>query len=144
MMIGNPFQDIVNPCLSYRGGIFGGIKKEYSQRTGCKLENIDVKEIFKEKDDISKELIEKFYESLAIGIYNLFFIFDPEKILLGGAISSREDILERIYKKLQIIVNRMDDIKGKDVKKIIKLERCKLENEAGQLGALYNFKIKTR
>lgn len=142
MMVGNPFKDEINPCLSYRGGIFGGIRKEYSKLIGCNLDEVDVKEIFKEKDDICKRLVDNFYGSLAQGIYNLYFMFNPEKILLGGAISSREDLLDKIYEKLQIVVDRMGDIRGTDVKELIKLQKCKLGNEAGQLGALYNFKLR--
>lgn len=142
MMIGNPFNDITNPCLSYRGGIHGGIVKEYNRKTSTPLDKINVLEIFEAKNNISKDIIDNFYNSIAIGIYNLNFILAPEIILIGGAISKRNEILTILYEKLQNIGNRMEDIKGQDIKNFIKLERCFLENDAGQIGALYNFLIK--
>jgi len=75
--------------------------------------------------------IENFYFNLAITIYNLSYSFAPEKILIGGGISERKDLIENINKKLEII--------NPNCLKFIKLEVCKFKNDSGQIGALYKY-----
>jgi len=80
--------------------------------------------------------IETFYRTVALGIFNLQHIYDPAKIIIGGAISAREDIVERIDEKLQFIVNHYDikSLKPEVVK-------CTFEGDANLLGAVYNYMI---
>ena len=38
-----------------------------------------------------------------MGIYNLQYVYDPEKIIIGGAISVRPDLIEQIESRLEKI-----------------------------------------
>lgn len=84
-----------------------------------------------EKDPKVKEIINEWYGLIAIGIYNLSATLNPEKILIGGGVSEREEFIEEV-------VNALENIEAwKDVKCVI--ERCKHKNDAGMIGAVYNF-----
>ena len=69
---------------------------------------------------------------LAVGIYNLQYMLDPEKILIGGAISSREGFIEQINEILFQMKRSQNDL-------TIQVERCQFGNDSNLIGALYHF-----
>jgi len=79
--------------------------------------------------------INKFYLNLAKGIYNLQYMYDPELILLGGAISEREDFLDKINDNLDYLVNKIELAKIKP-----QIRTCTYKKDANLIGALSNFK----
>lgn len=94
---------------------------------------VDGQVVFEEgkKDPKVKEIINEWYGLIAIGIYNLSATLNPEKILIGGGVSEREEFIEEV-------VNALENIEAwKDVKCVI--ERCKHKNDAGMIGSVYNF-----
>lgn len=78
------------------------------------------------------QAIDEFYHLLAVGIYNLQYIYDPEVILVGGGISAREDLIENINYKLDRILENVHLAKIKP-----KMDRCKFRQDANLLGAVY-------
>ncbi|WP_066890325.1 ROK family protein [Clostridium nigeriense] len=115
----------------------GALVKEIAEIKGISEFEIDGKKIFElaeNGDEDCIKAIDNFYFNNALGVFNLQYIYDPEKIVIGGAISSREDFIEKINEKLDIIIN---NIKIAKVRPII--EKCKFENDANLLGALFNF-----
>lgn len=78
--------------------------------------------------------IDTFYKNLAIGIFNLQYVYDPEMILLGGAISEREDFVERINEKLDEILKIVEIAKVKP-----NVVTCTHKKDANLIGALANF-----
>lgn len=102
-------------------------------------EKLDGIEIFKranEGNEVCKEEIENFYHYLALGIYNIQYIYDPELIVLGGAISSREDLCENVSRHLDIIIKEV-----RIAKVTPKVVKCKYSGDANLLGALVNYSI---
>ncbi len=116
-----------------------------------------------EKDSKVKEIINEWYGLIATGIYNLSATLNPEKILIGGGVSEREEFIEEVVNALEKIlsatlnpekiligggvsereefieevVNALEKIEAwNDVKCVI--ERCKHKNDAGMIGAVYN------
>lgn len=85
-----------------------------------------------EYDEVVKEEIKIWYSYLARGIYNIQYVVDPEKIVVGGAISAREDFHEKINESLCYLRGTMA---GLD----IKVEKCVFNNESNLIGALYHF-----
>ena len=69
---------------------------------------------------------------MAKGIYNIQYILDPEKILIGGGISIRNDFIERVNQYLELMKNEESTLD-------ITVEKCKFANDANLIGALYNF-----
>lgn len=97
---------------------------------------IDGKDIFLEanKDTQVKRIIDEWFGNISYGIYNLAVTLNPQKILIGGGISAREEIVEEILRKLELIPfwNVFN----------VPVEVCKHRNDAGLLGALYHFQNK--
>ncbi|WP_160722231.1 ROK family protein [Bacillus sp. USDA818B3_A] len=93
----------------------------------------DGKKIFQMADNGDRKVkneIEKFTKRLAVGIYNIQHVIDPEKFLIGGAITERYDLIDKINEKLLGMKGRID----------IRVEKCKFENDSNLIGALYNFR----
>lgn len=99
-----------------------------------KSKKLDGKKVFElaENGDFEvQKLIEDFYFYLAVGIYNIVYSLAPEKILIGGGLSSRDDLVKNIEDKLKLL--------NKDILEFVKIDTCKFKNESGKIGALYNF-----
>lgn len=82
------------------------------------------------------EAVDRFYHLLAIGIYNLQYIYDPEIILIGGGISARKDLIENINKKIDRILGKVNLAKIKPT-----IHTCKHRENANLLGAVYGMMI---
>lgn len=106
-------------------------------RKGLKDGEIDGKEIFElahagDKDCI--EELDKFYFRLAIWIYNLQYIYDPEVIVIGGGVSEREELIPEINRRIGQILEKVGIAKIKP-----KVVRCQFGNAANMVGALYHY-----
>ncbi|MDN4526674.1 ROK family protein [Fictibacillus fluitans] len=98
------------------------------------LKGEDIFDDAEKGDPVCRDAIDDFYLSLAQGIYNLQYVYDPEKIILGGAISVRTDLIEQINRKIDLIVDAVGIAKIRPV-----IETCHFKNDANLLGALYHF-----
>lgn len=104
---------------------------------GINEENINGRDIFKwyeEGDKVCIEEIERLANTLALGITNIVYLFNPEVVVLGGGIMAREDILR------PLIDNGLKKYLIESVYKNVAIEFAKLKNTAGMVGALYNLK----
>lgn len=99
------------------------------------LNGIDVFNLCEQGDKIAIEEVDKYYYTMAVGIYNIQYTYDPEVIILGGAISDREDYVNQINERLDYLMNN-EILLGK-IKPEIK--KCQYGNDSNKLGALYNF-----
>ena len=118
-------------------GSTGSLIKEVAKVKGVLESDIDGKKIFQlaeSGDEDCRKAIDNFYFNNALGIFNLQYVYDPEKIVIGGAISSREDFIDRLNEKLDIIMNNIKVAKIRP-----KVQKCKFENDANLLGALFNY-----
>ena len=41
------------------------------------------------------------YDELARGIYNILFVFNPDVVVIGGGISVRPDLLEKVDSRVK-------------------------------------------
>jgi glucokinase len=117
-------------------GSTGALAKNIANRKGVNEEDIDgLKsfELYEDGDEIAIEEVGKYFTYMAIGIYNIQYAFDPEVIVLGGAICERDNYIASIDKMLDILIEKTD---GK-VKPIIR--KCKYGNDANKIGALYHY-----
>ncbi|TKH11991.1 ROK family protein [Peribacillus simplex] len=97
------------------------------------------KEIFDlyDRGDINiKKAVSQFYKYLAIGISNLIYIFNPEKVIIGGGITARGDTF------LQEVRFEMQKHLQPSFYRNTEIVLAKLSNNAGMIGAVYNFLIK--
>jgi len=105
-----------------------------------------VKEAFEEEDftgedifdEINKDnrkmktIVDEWIEDLAKGLTSLVHIFNPEIIIVGGAISVQEEnFINPLRKKiLEKVMPKFSEN--------LRIERAILENDAGLIGAIYN------
>lgn len=99
------------------------------------LSGIEVFDLAENGDEIAVQAVESFYYYLAVGLYNLQTSIDPEIILLGGGISARNDLLEKIEAQFDFIFKR-----GQRMALRPEIARCKYLNDANLIGAVANFK----
>lgn len=100
--------------------------------------DMDGKEIFDNAnlgDEICESVLDNFYTNLAKGIYNLAYILNPDKILLGGAISQQESLIEEVQNRLDYFTPSF----SKSLNEYVKIDKCKFLNDAGLMGSLCNF-----
>lgn len=107
------------------------VRKHYND------ESWDGVKIFEEAangNEVCIEAIERFYKNLAIGIFNIQYVYDPEMILLGGAISEREDFIDRINEKIDEIMSKVEIAKVRP-----QVLTCTHKKDANLIGAVANF-----
>lgn len=115
----------------------GTLVKNVARRLGKEDTEIDGFEVFRLAENGNKvaiEEIDKLYYGLAIGIYNIQYYFDPEIVLIGGAISRRETLISEINKRLDHI---LQEVKIANIHP--KIKACHFLNDANLIGALYHF-----
>lgn len=112
--------------------------KRYAKRKNLAENAISGKEVFElaeQGDAIALNEVDTFYRYLAQGIYNLQYSFDPEKIIIGGGVSSKSDLIQQLNVKLEQIVKQV-----KIAPFIPEIALCEFKNDANLIGAVYNFK----
>ena len=124
-----------------RLGSTGSLVRDVATGKGLEVDQITGEEIFqkaKEGDKDCIEAIDRFYESLAVGIFNLMYFYNPEKVIIGGAISSRDDLIDNIKEKLQLIKDGFTHGVGEVNPPIVS---CAYQGDANLLGAVYNYML---
>ena len=86
------------------------------------------------ENEVFKKYVNRFYYALAVGIYNIQYSYDPEVIIIGGGISVRDDMIDEINQRLDIII---DKVKPARIKPVVK--KCAFANDANIIGAIYHF-----
>ncbi len=86
-------------------------------------------------NQICIDAIERFYHYLALGIYNIQYTYDPELVVIGGAISQREDLCENISRHLDTILKEVGIARIKP-----EVVSCKYSGDANLIGALVNYR----
>ena len=122
-------EDIPMKTFSRLGSTYNLINR-VNKLKDSKLDGIEILELAKRDNEV-KDLIEDFYFSLAIGIYNIIYNFAPEKVLLGGGVSSRDDLIENINRYLKLL--------NPEILNMVTIDTCKFQNNSGKIGALYKY-----
>lgn len=93
---------------------------------------IDVFDAYDRKDAMAIAVVKEFYSNLALGIANLFYLFDPEALIIGGGISNRRQLSTEIKRELKRIMTP-------EFYATSKVMNAKHGNDGGMIGAYYNF-----
>ncbi|BDG34296.1 ROK family protein [Saccharococcus caldoxylosilyticus] len=118
-------------------GATGALVCRVAKEKGLSVHELNGEKVFAmtEQGDLqAQKAIDEFYFALARGIFNIQYVYDPEKIILGGAISNREDFIEQIEKRLSLLMSHIGIAKVRPV-----IEKCHFKNDANLLGALYHY-----
>lgn len=126
----------------YMFGFQTGLRKLYatiSKRCFIPLKEIDGYLVFKYANEGNPEILaclNEYCRTLAVQIFNLQAILDPEKILISGGISKQPLLLKLIKKNVAEVFKE----KNTELFYAPLIERSKHGNKANIIGALYNYK----
>ena len=122
--------------LSLNGSVGHGIVDKYEERTDTKnLDGEALHTLAKSGEAVAVKVIDDFYYSLAKGIFNLTTAFDPEIVLIGGAISKDKDFIIRLQKEIDDLQKGHRDM---GAVKVARIKACHFLNDAGIIGAVYH------
>ena len=110
--------------------------KKVAERKGEKPEmwnGIKIFEAAKEGDGICRRSIEEMADVLGQGIANICYILNPQAVVLGGGIMSQKEYL------YPLIRSCLDKYLIPQIAKKTDLKMAAHKNDAGLLGAYYNF-----
>lgn len=114
-----------------------GLVWRVARAKGISVDEVDGEKIYQwveEGDPIATKVLEDVYFDIAKLCINMYVIYDPDVILIGGGISAQPAFIQGIQKYID---------KLKPLTKVyagIKIDVCKFLNDSNLLGALYNFK----
>ncbi|WP_034552601.1 ROK family protein [Carnobacterium funditum] len=126
----------------YMFGFQTGLRKLFktiSVRCKIPLKEIDGYLVFKYANEGNLEVLaclNEYCRTLAVQIFNLQTILDPEKILISGGISKQSLLLELIKKNVVEVFKE----KNTELFYVPLIERSRHGNKANIIGALYNYK----
>ena len=112
------------------------VVRAVAKAKGVDVASLDGRDIFDHyhEDSDYEKAVDKYYYVLANCIYNLQYAYDPQKIIIGGGISVRDDLLDEVNQRLDVIFHRFKHAKIRPV-----VLTCQYHNDANLLGALYHF-----
>lgn len=91
-------------------------------------------DLINNNDDEMLDALYQYAQRIAVKIFNLQMLFDPERFALGGGISEQQSFIDAIQDKLdEICKNALPYLPRPEV------VACKHHNDANLLGALYHY-----
>ena len=109
--------------------------KRYALESG--EENIEGSEVFRRADDgdkLAQAHVEKLIDAVARGIFNLTCAFNPDKIIIGGALSKRKNLIIKLKDKTEMYM------RGKGAEDIdLDIVPCMFRGDANLIGAAFHF-----
>ncbi len=98
------------------------------------VDGVKIYEWYMEGDSEIAELLEDWYFHIAKLCCNIYVLFDPDVILIGGGISAQPLFLEGIKRYVEKLKKVSNVFKG------LRVDACRFLNDSNLLGALYNYK----
>ena len=116
------------------------VQKEKMEKEGITdaITGVDIFELAKKGDEICIAGINEIISNLAVGVRNIIYLLNPEVIVIGGGITAQKEYLEEKIRK------EVNDGMISDMFRKTRIELAQQGNQAGLLGALYNFLNKNK
>jgi len=130
---GEPLKMFAHQC-----GVPWGLCEPVAKIKKLPNEKVDGRKVFEfilNGDVDVIEILDDYCYKLALQLHNLQHIYNPEKIAIGGGISSQDILMEYIQNNIKYIEEHMEFKLS-----IPKVIRCKFRNDSNLIGALYHFK----
>ncbi|WP_125565784.1 ROK family protein [Companilactobacillus insicii] len=106
----------------------------YNASHGTSYSGKEIFELAKSGNIDAEQEVRTMYQALARGIFNLQYSFDPELVVIGGAVSNNPDLIPAIEEEIE---NIRDEITIASIKP--KLVTCKFTDGANLRGAAVDF-----
>lgn len=111
--------------------------KEAAKVKGVTAKDMDGVKLFDMVNGGDKEAIDvldKYCYKLVVQLFNLQYIYNPEKIAIGGGISSQDVLMEYIQRNLKKVHDKIQvDFPWPTI------VRCEFRNDSNLIGALFNY-----
>ncbi|MDH5877798.1 MULTISPECIES: ROK family protein [Vibrio] len=138
-------QDKASETMNLTASVRDGLRRRYALYKGLSgFEHISGKDIFslaEGGDSVAVRVIDEFYKSIAVGLHNLTFILNPEKIIIGGAISERPDLIPNVTQEMKRLLKAIPVINKLNLDEVVSIENTSFTNDNGLIGAVYHFLI---
>lgn len=126
---------------SGQAGIYG-LRIPVARAKNLPLEEVDGYKVFQyinSGDEEVLNILDDYCYRMVVQLYNLQYIYDPEKIAIGGGISRQVILMEYIQKNVQKYAESLSY-------KLVEPEivSCKFFNDSNLIGALYTYLTKNR
>ncbi|HAS73825.1 MAG TPA: ROK family protein [Clostridiales bacterium UBA8960] len=108
----------------------------YAKRTKTDPSTLNGKKIFElaeAGDQEAQYCIHHFFRIFAYGVHNIQHVYDPDLILIGGAISERPDFVAHIEDALDVLYSQMLGLMSRPTVGV-----CGSGNDANLIGAVYH------
>ena len=113
------------------------VAERYGKAMGVPDGIVDGKYLFKkaqEGEPVAIEFVDGMIDALARGIYNLSVSFNPDRVIIGGGVSVREDLIARIRERTTY------HLKAHGAEAIEPdIQVCAFRNDANLIGAVAHF-----
>ncbi len=109
----------------------------FAEKKGLKAEEVDGVRVFdavNSQDADAEECLQKFTKEIAVQIFNLQTVLDPQRFAVGGGISAQPVFLEYIKNHLQAMYEDCPYYVPR-----AEVVACKFQNDANLIGALQCF-----
>ena len=111
--------------------------RQYAQEKGLSEKNVDGKTVFEAVnagDEIAQACLQRYASEIAVQIFNLQTVYDPDRFALGGGISAQPVLIDTIREKLRQLYSACPY-------KVHQAEvvPCRYQNDANLYGALHCF-----
>ncbi|MGO4938327.1 ROK family protein [Fundicoccus sp. Sow4_H7] len=122
------FSDLASPVrVAYR----------YAEELGLQAGEISGKEMFQRADSkeaLAMKYVESLKDGLARGIQTLLVALNPDKVVIGGAISSRQDLIDEVSERIKqlLVQTNASDVEAN-------ILACRFNNDANLIGAVIAF-----
>ena len=91
-------------------------------------------DLINENDDDMLDALYQYAHGIAVKIFNLQMLFDPERFALGGGISKQKSFIDAVQDKIDELYKSMPPYLPRP-----EIVACKYHNDANLLGALYRY-----
>ena len=99
MMILETDRETNQPVMWSEIGSTHALVRQYAKQMGVSEDSVNGRIVFERAqagDAVAAACIREFYRAFALGLHNLQHVYDPQVILIGGGISTREEIVDEI------------------------------------------------
>lgn len=113
--------------------------KSVASAKNLPIEKVDGYKVFeyaKNGDTEVLNILDDYCHKMALQIYNLQHIYDPEKFAIGGGISKQDIFIEYLQNNIEKCASEIPYL----IKP--KILRCKFFNDSNLIGSLYNYLTK--
>lgn len=146
LIVNNTFGDTLGLGKSYWAAQSGvrGLLYPIAEAKGVEHEDMDGLQAFElihNGDEDAVRIFDDYCRKIAIQMYNMVSLFDPDKIAIGGGISAQDILVENIVKQVHKINDDYKEETGKGLYLIPEVVRCELSNDANLVGALYTYLV---